>query len=882
MTITDRLANFFLVEHEERSQTGYFILIFLLLGAGLAIGRGSADALFFKRYGFSYLPLMFVLTGVLLAVISTAYAAYADRIPSEKFYVYMLVALIGMLGVTWVLMATNATAHSYPVYYLVYEVASDLLMMHALFYLGQNFETRQAKRLTPLIFAAAQMGKIIGGITLSSTSSLFGVDNMVFLWILLCGASLVLVARRHKRVGVSPYYRSNRRGGHGLKNSVEQLAQGFRFARNSELLRAAAFALFFLVVSYYIICYSVNRIYTTTFQNEETLSMFFGILTAVTAGAALLIQLFVTGKLLRRFGIKKVNLIFPITGMISYLLLIVSFALPAALVASFNKDSLMTAIRNPTRNLFFNALPDYMQGRGRAVLAALVLPLALTVTGGFLHVVRKAENIMIFLVAGFCAATIYVFFSIAMNRAYVRTILSTLRERVFLPEAQMSNVLRGGGKELRQQLEAGVAHDDPAIATMYASLLVKGYPDEALEAILERIQRADRDLSAKLLKIVRQLNLHEHRQVLWEHIGRAEGSYRANLFSLLFVAGDPKARAEVKPLLESRDPEEQAIGIYGVYRYGIPELEEKAQTALDKLISSTDTTNVLIGLDLLGEFPSSKQYSLLTAALDRDEPEIQRAALGAIEKWPEAPGKEWLPKILSLADSDPRDVRVACAKALSRYPEKMVRARLFDMLEDRSPNVRREAVSGLKRIIVDSAEVLMKWVMSNSGSPRAQQSVLDGMERSVVGVNWFIKVAECRIEDARKCRALLSMIQRSDGVVSPEDELVLEVMKERIKQYIDVVLTVMGYLEDPAKMGVIQAGLQSGDSRQVANACEALSELRYQSLAVGLEKIFSFESSSSPRGGTRFSSLADGFEWIIANLDPWAGKVARRALAATG
>ncbi len=56
----------------------------------------------------------------------------------------------------------------------------------------------------------------------------------------------------------------------------------------------------------------------------------------------------------------------------AYTALLLSFTIVFAVFASILKDAFMPAFRNPVRNLFFNALPSYMQGRSRAMALVLV------------------------------------------------------------------------------------------------------------------------------------------------------------------------------------------------------------------------------------------------------------------------------------------------------------------------------------------------------------------------------------------------------------------------------------------------------------------------------------------------------------------------------
>ena len=97
--VTNQINKLLLIKDDERSATFYFMLLFLVLGFGTAIGRGTTDALFFKRYGIEYLPVMYIVLSVLLFIMSTVYAAYADRLPPERFFRILNGIIIVMLAI---------------------------------------------------------------------------------------------------------------------------------------------------------------------------------------------------------------------------------------------------------------------------------------------------------------------------------------------------------------------------------------------------------------------------------------------------------------------------------------------------------------------------------------------------------------------------------------------------------------------------------------------------------------------------------------------------------------------------------------------------------------------------------------------------------------
>jgi len=275
------------VKEDEHEQVAYWGSLLALVGFSFALGNGVANALFLKRYGIAYLPTMYALLGFALAVAGIAYAAYADRLPAERLFRILLQTLLALVMACWVLMSFTAWEWVYPFFFVLYELASELLLLHAGMYMIQNFDTLQLQRLSPLLFAATQTGMIAGGALLASVAPFLPLKNLLPLWALLAGLSSVVIYRWHKRAGISPYYHTTQKHRSGPRHALAQLTHGLKFLRYSDLARAACYALFFMATSFFLLSYSVNRVYTETFTSEAALGAFFGWLTALTGAAAL-------------------------------------------------------------------------------------------------------------------------------------------------------------------------------------------------------------------------------------------------------------------------------------------------------------------------------------------------------------------------------------------------------------------------------------------------------------------------------------------------------------------------------------------------------------------------------------------------------------------
>jgi len=563
----DRISDLVLIHKDDRRQLGYLLIVFILMGAGIALGRGTADALFLKRYGIEYLPVMFVLVGILLSAISVMYAAFAYVTPSERFFKITFAVMIILLLGNWLMMRLGMSDMVYPAYFLLYEIVSELLLVNSALYLGQNLGNTQSRRLMPVILVGSQVGVIIGGLFLAGMSRVLGVQNMLLVWILLLMLSFATISVWHSRKGVSPFFRAGYRERSGLQQSIKQVAQGLKFMKTSQLLKMSSFALFFMVISTYILFYVLNRIYTDTFETEEALGAFFGLLIASTSALALLIQVFISKRVIRHFGIKKANLVYPLSSFMVYLGLMFSFTLPLALIGSLNKDAIMPAFRRPVRKIFMDALPMQIQGTARAISRVLVLPLALAATGIILWFAQKAGNPYLFLVPGMLTALAYLWFSLKMNKAYARAIVKKLKQRLLVPEHQLPGVLDGRDKTLLEDVEEGVLHEDEEVSIAYSSVLSKAKPERAATLLPRRMLSASVATKDQMIRMLQSLDSEELRDKLRREIGNGDAHLDATLYKALFEFGDQAAQQKVAGLLQSESPRLRASGIFGALIY---------------------------------------------------------------------------------------------------------------------------------------------------------------------------------------------------------------------------------------------------------------------------------------------------------------------------
>ena len=883
------LHQLFLVEEDEAGTVFYFLVLLLVIGCGMALGRATANALFLKRFGIDYLPLVYLVQGGACFVTSLLYASVADLISAERFFKILFALLATAVLLFWALISRTADPLLFPAYFLFYEVVSEVLLIHSALYLNHNLNTLQAKRLSPVIFSGLQIGTILGGLFLAAYAPVLGTRNLLAVWVILLLMAMLMVALRHQRKGPSPYFRAARKSAHTLRRMTLQIHQGFRFARDSELLRSATIAMVFMVITYYIINYSVKRVYTDTYASEDALTAFFGILTTSTSALALLVQLFLTNRLIHRFGVPTVNLFYPLASLGSFAAMIFHLGLPTAVAASVNIESVMPAFYNPVRTVFLNVLPQHIQGRARAMSLAIVLPVSLGVCGILLWFLQKLDEPLYFLIPGATAAALFVYFSVRMNRAYGRTLLAHLKEHLFLPEEQSAASLRHTGKENITSIVDAVNRGNEA-SVSFARILADAYPETAANHILPVVERATPKVADQLLKVASTTNDPAVPRFLLEKPNLHDDHFRATALNVLSKARTEGAVPLVRQALDDADPRIRGAGIHSVLSWPLAELQVQAVGNWTALLNGSESEQ-LAALQLIPDIkhilsPATREtlegacLSSTAGIFHTRSVAAKVLILGAYSHW-RRPASPEIQNLVadSLEHTDP-GVRTAAVKCVHLLPQDQRHGRLERALADGHARVRNAAVGALLKDAADASQLAIKWILEEKkGTPRAQNTLLCAVIETGLPQSTLESIIENKIEDARQIHGALVTVRGYHDDHNHALKLLCHLLEERFQQILELALTAMEPLCARGVINVIRAGIRTRDDRYVANACEALHSIPHRTLTQPLGQLI--QDAFMPARRTGMSS-AENLEVALESLamrpDAWLQECARAAL----
>jgi hypothetical protein len=516
----------------------------------------------------------------------------------------------------------------------------------------------------------------------------------------------------------------------------------------------------------------------------------------------------------------------------------------------------------------------------------LVLPCGYIFVGLVLQALKKWHAPYSYLTAGVIAGVLYLFFSIKTNRAYVEALLSTLKERLFLPSEGLGTINTAADPELFARLVDGVKHQDEQICLTYARMLSNTFPDKAAETIFERMHQASAPLCDQLVRLIGPKLPDEQLHRLETSRERGDMHERATVLATRFEAKDQRVLGQVEPCLASDNPRLIACGVLGVLSYGLVDRREAAIESWRSLLASSQTSSLYAGLHL-GERVAMPAPFLpqLCGLLEHADDGVKKAALAALQRGDFTADRRLISLLEGLVRSPDQQMRMASVLCYGLLPAVDRERMAFAALTDRHPDVVSAALGVLEECIEDLPARLFAWLNESAAPPRQQQQVLGYLSRQGVPRQPFGEFAARRLKDAAQMVQALRELESNADRGDAGWTLVKIVLAERFTQTLEIALLAMENLGDSHSIRIVYVALKSKDKRQVARAREALTNIANSELGAQLGQLLLVASDrqavvDTVPGVAAFKSTADALQWCANHVDCWLKECAQHALIA--
>jgi hypothetical protein len=431
------LRSLFPVRREER---GIVFLLYTLLSITVIanwVGKVGSNSIFIKNVGVAYLPMAYVLAPIVLLIASSVIFSLVGRMRRRDLFIwYVGVVTVLSIGAQ---VALSVSSSDFWFTYVLAQVVKDTIYLIFWVYAGNLFDSEQSKRIFPLFAGSLLVGKIIGGFLAAGLTPIIHSDSFMAVEAAGFGLAFVIliVYRRHLPEGEGAAVAEKSEP----KSIGERLAgslNGYKIVSRDRLLRPFGVNIFF----WYFLMQIANYLFAagldtatkagTLQQSQDDYTLLYASVYTSGSLVALGIQTFLTGGLIRRFGVSVVIFAFPLWYLVTfgagtYFGLAAGAGLLIAVLLQAAERIVIPAVHLPATQIIYNQIASSVRPRARAFFSGGLN--AVAEIGAALVLIAGAINAspQVVLAFGTVCSALFVGNTFGLRRALGRRIVENLR-----------------------------------------------------------------------------------------------------------------------------------------------------------------------------------------------------------------------------------------------------------------------------------------------------------------------------------------------------------------------------------------------------------------------------------------------------------------------
>ncbi|MEE2876371.1 MAG: Npt1/Npt2 family nucleotide transporter [Candidatus Neomarinimicrobiota bacterium] len=411
------------VRRDERTPVLLLFLQFFAIVAISITGSSARDAFFLNLFDRSYLPLMFFAIAITMVIVITVYKWLTDGRDS----VQVITAAGLFFASTLYLIQLKLQGWVIPTLFVWMEIIVSLSILQFWMLAGEIFDPRQAKRLFSILGAGGSVAGILAGYSLKPFVKLFGSEKLLYLTIVFIFLSVILA-------NLVKGYRRTADQKKQVRTEPKKRVRGKSKFKFDPYLKSIALFIGLAAFISKIVDYQFKMTAVQTYPLQDELVSFFGTYYMVTGGATLIMQFFVTGVVLARFGILAGLLVLPITLALGSTGFFISPILITVFIAKFSDQVFKFSINNASQEILWLPVPKERKKEAKPVIDSAVRAILEGVVGVIIFLlvqsklvpVDRLHLLSIIVIFGVVA---WIWNSFRLKKGYIKTLMKAIEKR---------------------------------------------------------------------------------------------------------------------------------------------------------------------------------------------------------------------------------------------------------------------------------------------------------------------------------------------------------------------------------------------------------------------------------------------------------------------
>ena len=365
--IQSRVQKFFAIENHELGPALLSALLFFLILCGYYILRPIREEMGLAG-GVDNLPKLYLINLLVMFALAPVFGAVATRWSRRVFV--PAVYLFFMLNMLVFFVAMRAVSPAGEVllgrvFYVWVSVYNMWAVSLFWAFMADGFGLQASKRLFGLVAVGGSLGATLGSRITSVFVETVGTANLIFVsaaFMLVAALVVILLGRRLP--GTARVHDHEEDRGHFWTGVTE-------FLRSPYLLAIGAYLFLFSLASTFLY-FEQAQIVDAAVQTRDAKRQIFANIDTWVNALTFLIQLFVTGRLIRKLGVGGVLLILPALSVIGFLGLSFAPVLPVLVVFQVLRRASNYALSRPARETLFTIVSRDQKYKAKSFIDTFV------------------------------------------------------------------------------------------------------------------------------------------------------------------------------------------------------------------------------------------------------------------------------------------------------------------------------------------------------------------------------------------------------------------------------------------------------------------------------------------------------------------------------
>ena len=377
-TLTDKLMHASGVRREEVSLLLWSMLyIFCVLSAYYVI-RPIRDTLGIDG-GVNNLQWLFAATLVVMLLLTLPFSALSSRLPRRRFipWVYRFFIVHLLIFAALMLFLPGGDHRWLGRVFFVWVSVFNLYVVSVFWSLVADiFNRERASRLFSLMAAGATMGAVIGSLLTTVLVRWLSMSGLFLLSAALLEVAVFCVRKLNTHVRQHPLPETDAPDTAQVQPDDGPVKGGVfdgiaSIARSGYLMNICLYMLLFSVTSTFVYFRQADLVHQM-FKSDESRTTFFAASDLAVNILTLLSQLLVTGRLLSRYGTRRVLAILPLVTLAGFLMLSVWPTLAGLFIFAVLRRAGNFAFARPAREVLFTVLSREQKYKAKNVTDTVV------------------------------------------------------------------------------------------------------------------------------------------------------------------------------------------------------------------------------------------------------------------------------------------------------------------------------------------------------------------------------------------------------------------------------------------------------------------------------------------------------------------------------